>query len=123
MQRNDSYVFFTPIQGNRAQLERRGLAGRSLATDKTLFRAARSCSWTRSSRDEKNDGTSFHQLMFDQDTGGAIRTRAARISTSGVGPDAEAVAGRTQAEGQMYYLFLKLAMIDKLRAERTRLSP
>jgi membrane-bound lytic murein transglycosylase A len=54
-------------------------------------------------------GTSlpFEQLMFDQDTGGAIRTAGRADLYLGVGPSAESRAGATKEEGQLYYLFLR----------------
>ena len=48
----------------------------------------------------------FQRMMFDQDTGGAIRTAGRADIYLGVGPDAERRAGTTRAEGQLYYLFL-----------------
>jgi membrane-bound lytic murein transglycosylase A len=52
-------------------------------------------------------GKRFQQFMLDQDTGGAIRTAGRADIYLGTGPRAERLAGTTQAEGQLYYLFLK----------------
>ena len=49
--------------------------------------------------------------MLDQDTGGAIRTAGRADIYMGIGPDAEWVAGRTKNPGQMYYLFVKPALM------------
>lgn len=49
----------------------------------------------------------FEQLMFDQDTGGAIRTAGRADLYLGVGPSAESRAGVTRQEGQLLYLFLR----------------
>jgi membrane-bound lytic murein transglycosylase A len=49
----------------------------------------------------------MNQFLFDQDTGGAIRTAGRADLYMGVGPSAEEIAGRIHTPGQMYYLFLK----------------
>jgi membrane-bound lytic murein transglycosylase A len=48
-----------------------------------------------------------NRFLFDQDTGGAIRTAGRADLYLGIGPEAEEAAGRTKIEGQLYYLFLK----------------
>lgn len=105
LHRNESYVFFTPIDGNpRGSLNVPVEAGRSLATDKTLFpRGSLVYVDTRSSG---RDSFSMHQFLFDQDTGGAIRTAGRADIYLGIGPEAEALAGQTKTEGQLYYLFV-----------------
>jgi membrane-bound lytic murein transglycosylase A len=107
LDRNDSYVFFTRIDGNpRGSLNVPVTAERSLATDKSLFpRGAIVFVDTRLS--SARSGVDLHQFMLDQDTGGAIRTAGRADVYLGVGPEAEAAAGATRAEGQLYYLFLK----------------
>ena len=45
--------------------------------------------------------------MFDQDTGGAIRTAGRADIYLGMGPEAEHRAGSTRSTGQLYYFFLK----------------
>ena len=104
--RNDSYVFFTPIEGNpRGSLNVPVTADRSIATDKTLFpRGAITFVETKTSA---GNGADVHDFLFDQDTGGAIRTAGRADVYLGIGPEAEKVAGATRAEGQLYYLFLK----------------
>jgi membrane-bound lytic murein transglycosylase A len=47
-----------------------------------------------------------NRFLFDQDTGGAIRTAGRADIYLGIGPEAEELAGRTRVEGQLYYLFL-----------------
>ena len=106
--RNDSYVFFTPIDGNpRGSLNLEVSSEITLATDKRLFpRAALVFVDTRLPR---VDGgvRRFERMMLDQDTGGAIRTAGRADIYLGIGPEAERRAGTTRAAGQMYYLFLK----------------
>ena len=48
--------------------------------------------------------------MVDQDTGGAIRAAGRSDIFMGMGPKAETLAGRTLAEGRLYYFFLKVRM-------------
>jgi membrane-bound lytic murein transglycosylase A len=102
---NESYVFFTPIDGNpRGSLNVPVIAARSLATDKTLFpRGAVTFVDTKPGA----GGADVHDFLLDQDTGGAIRTAGRADIYLGIGEEAEQAAGRTKAEGQLYYLFLK----------------
>jgi membrane-bound lytic murein transglycosylase A len=82
LNRNQSYVFFTPIDGNpHGSLDVEVSSGRSVATDKRLFPRA-GLVWVEG----KGDEIGLPRFFFDQ---------------------AEALAGRTRIEGQMYYLFLR----------------
>ena len=74
---------------------------RTLATDKTLFPRG-----ALTFVEAEVGGVPYQRLMFDQDTGGAIRTAGRGDLYLGIGPDAERRAGTTKAEGQLYYLFL-----------------
>lgn len=105
--RNDSYVFFTPIDGNpRGSLNVPVSAGRSLATDKTLFPRA-SVVFVEGRVGQGSGSREFHRFLLDQDTGGAIRTAGRADVYLGIGPEAERISGSTRVEGQLYYLFLK----------------
>ena len=106
LNRNQSFVFFTPIDGNpHGSLDVEVTGGRSLATDKTLFpRGAITFVDTKLGPSGSAD---VHQFLFDQDTGGAIRTAGRADMYLGQGPEAERSAGATRAEGQLYYLFVK----------------
>ncbi len=99
---NQSYVFFTPIEGNpHGSLDVEVTGGRSLATDKRLFpRGALTFVQGPAA------GAPVNRFLFDQDTGGAIRTAGRADIYVGIGPEAEELAGRTRIEGQLYYLFL-----------------
>jgi membrane-bound lytic murein transglycosylase A len=113
LDKQDSYVFFQPIDGNpHGCLDVEVTRGRSLATDKTLFPRAALCFVDT----QVGDATKFQQFVFDQDRGGAIRTAGRADIYLGIGPDAEGEAGRTQGEGQLYYLFLKQERVAELRA-------
>ncbi|MBM3984589.1 MAG: murein transglycosylase [Planctomycetes bacterium] len=107
LQRNASYVFFTPIEGNpRGSLNVEVTGERTLATDKSLFPRGAVC-FVDTRVGAGGGGRSFRQFMLDQDTGGAIRTAGRADIYLGSGPTAERLAGTTEQEGQLYYLFLK----------------
>ena len=106
--RNESYVFFTPIEGNpRGSLDFEVSARRSLATDKSLFPRAGLCFVDTELPTPYGDALPFRQLMLDQDTGGAIRTAGRADIYLGVGPRAEQLSGATRSPGQLYYFFLR----------------
>ena len=108
LDRNESYVFFTPITGNpRGSLNVEVSSGRSLATDKTLFPRGASVFVATELTSASGERMPYLRFLFDQDTGGAIRTAGRADIYMGIGPEAERLAGQTQAEGQLYYLFLK----------------
>jgi len=108
LHQNDSYVFFTPIDGNpRGSLNVEVTRELTLATDKTLFPRGALVFVDAMLPSVRGGVRPFRQLMLDQDTGGAIRTAGRADIYLGVGPDAERLAGMTRAEGQLYYFFLK----------------
>ena len=109
LQRNDSYVFFTPIDGTpHGSLNVPVTGERTLATDKSLFpRGALVFVDTQLPAVGRPGKVPFRQIMFDQDTGGAIRTAGRADIYLGEGEEAELRAGVTVAEGQLYYLFLR----------------
>jgi len=106
LHRNESFVFFTPIDGNpHGSLDVEVTAGRSVATDKTIFPRG-ALVFVAS---EKRTGAPVNRFYFDQDTGGAIRTAGRADLYLGIGDEAEEAAGRVKVEGQLYYLFLREA--------------
>ncbi|MEM9799790.1 MAG: MltA domain-containing protein [Planctomycetota bacterium] len=106
--RNESYVFFTPIEGNpRGSLNLEVTPERTLATDKTLFPRGAICFVETDLPTPSGPTRPFAQLMFDQDTGGAIRTAGRADIYVGVGPRAERLSGATKSPGQLYYFFLR----------------
>jgi membrane-bound lytic murein transglycosylase A len=106
LDRNDSYVFFQPIDGPpHGSLNVPVTAGRSIATDKRLF--PRGSITFAAGRIGTEYGARLDHFLFDQDTGGAIRTAGRADVYLGVGEEAERAAGATRQEGQLYYLFLK----------------
>jgi membrane-bound lytic murein transglycosylase A len=106
LDKNDSYVFFQPIDGNpHGSLNVPVTGGRSIATDKRLFPRG-AITWAEA-RTGKDIGARLDRFLLDQDTGGAIRTAGRGDVYLGVGDEAERLAGATRQEGQLYYLFLK----------------
>lgn len=110
--KNKRYTFFTPIEGTpHGSLDVPVTPYRSIATDKRggpLFPPGAPCvAQTRISTGISNSTRTFEQLLFDQDTGGGIRTAGRADIYVGIGDQAGEVAGRTMHEGQLYYLFLK----------------
>ena len=109
LHRNASYVFFTPITGTpHGSLDVPVTGERSIATDKSLFpRGAVTFVEAEVSDSSGSPPLPFERFLMDQDTGGAIRTAGRADIYLGIGDDAEARAGRTKSEGQLYYLFLR----------------
>ena len=107
LRRNESYVFFTPIDhAPHGSLNVPVTAWRTLATDKTLFPRG-AITFVDTKLGSPSGGADVHQFLFDQDTGGAIRTAGRADMYLGQGHEAERVAGATRVEGQLYYLFVK----------------
>lgn len=100
---NESYVFFTETAGGPfGSLGAPVTPYASIATDKGVFpRGAIAYAMT------ELPGSRHHAFALDQDTGGAIRSAGRCDLYLGVGPEAEALAGRVGREGKLYYLFLK----------------
>lgn len=117
LHRNDSYVFFTEISGTpRGSLNVEVEPGRTLATDKRLFPRGAVVFVETELEDENGREAPFERFLLDQDTGGAIRTAGRADIYLGIGPQAEELAGRTRAEGQLYYLFLNERALEQSRA-------
>lgn len=108
---NNRYVFFKEAPGGPyGSINVPVIPYRSIATDKQVF--PRACLAfldtsvpTRSG--ERITPAKFGSFGLDQDTGGAIRAAGRCDIYMGQGPAAEALAGRTGAEGKLYYLFVK----------------
>lgn len=108
LDRNDSFVFFTQIDHDPHGSLNVPVSGwRTLATDKTLFPRGAIVYVETKLHANTNLGAQVNDFLFDQDTGGAIRTAGRADVYLGVGPDAEQLAGTTRAEGQLYYFFLR----------------
>jgi membrane-bound lytic murein transglycosylase A len=108
LDRNDSFVFFTPIDGDpHGSLNVPVIANRSLATDKRLFPRGAVVYVEGKPGSGLASGAHLDHFMLDQDTGGAIRTAGRADVYMGSGEKAEAVSGATRVEGQLYYLFVR----------------
>ncbi|MGA1225335.1 MAG: MltA domain-containing protein [Phycisphaerales bacterium] len=114
--KNESYVFFTEYPNDRwpaGSLGVRVNEDASIATDKILFPRGglvmvdtRANTFTRGLVEYKN-------FMFDQDTGGAIRSAGRADLYMGNGAAAELLAGGQVANGKMFYFFLKPELVPQ----------
>ncbi len=108
---NDRYVFFKESPGGPfGSINVPVLPYRSLATDKEVY--PRACLAFLKTNLPKVQNRRLKQMPYaafalDQDTGGAIRAAGRCDIFMGIGGKAEALAGRTGAEGKLYYIFLK----------------
>jgi membrane-bound lytic murein transglycosylase A len=114
VRRNPRFVFFSLTDGNpRGSLNEPVTTLRTIATDKAIF--PRAClAFVSTQLPRANDGAMlrpYRGFALDQDTGGAIRAAGRCDVYMGIGPAAAELAGRTQQEGRLYYLFLKPAML------------
>ncbi|MBI2190752.1 MAG: MltA domain-containing protein [Planctomycetes bacterium] len=113
LHQNECFVFFTHSEGGPY-----GSIGvpvtpyRTIATDKAVF--PRGCLAYLETRLPATEGEKpaepsheFRSFALDQDTGGAIRSAGRADLFIGTGPEAELLAGRTQSEGRLYYIFIK----------------
>ncbi len=110
--RNESFVFFTETDGGGpyGSLGAPVTAYRTIATDKTIFPRAALCAVETQipvRRQGRLEIRPFTALVFDQDTGGAIRSAGRCDLFVGTGPEAEQIAGHTKYEGQLFYLFAR----------------
>lgn len=113
---NPRYVFFQETKGGPyGSINVPVTPYRSIAVDKKVF--PRGCAafvdttLPRADTSPQGGGTirqlPFGEFVMDQDTGGAIQAAGRCDVYMGVGAGAEAVAGRTGAEGKLYYIFAK----------------
>jgi membrane-bound lytic murein transglycosylase A len=112
MHKNASYVFFTEREGGPfGSLNVPVIPYRSIATDKAVFpRGLLAYAVTKVPQMATRDNVTlepFYSFVLDQDTGGAIRSAGRCDIYMGIGPDALLLAGRTRAEGKLYYLAVK----------------
>jgi len=95
---------------------------RSLATDKTVYPPGAMVLVKTSSRNRTGTIMPITRLVFDQDTGGAIRAPGRADIYFGIGPSAESEAGNLAVEGTLYYFFLKRELVqgwyDRLHGQR-----
>ncbi len=112
LNRNESFVFFTETDGGGpyGSLGAPVTAYRTIATDKSIFPRGALCAIETqvpqivAGHLQPRD---LSALVFDQDTGGAIRSAGRCDLFVGTGDQAEQIAGHTKYEGELFYLFVK----------------
>ncbi len=110
---NESYVFFRPVEeGPVGSIGVALTAGRSVATDQTIFPRG-ALAFIKSRKPVIGSGgdilswVPFSRFVLNQDTGGAI-TGPGRVDLfCGRGNEAEIMAGHLREEGELYFLVLK----------------
>ena len=109
--RNPRYVFFQQRDGGPyGSLNERVTPYRSIATDKEVY--PRACVAFVQTRLPGYEGSrivehAYHAFALDQDTGGALRAAGRCDVFLGTGDAVGQLAGRTLAEGRLYYLFAR----------------
>ena len=102
---NERYVFFQESRGGPfGCINERVVPLRSIATDKSLFPRGALC---LVQADLPGTRPGWKGFALDQDAGGAIRAPGRCDVYMGVGEEAGELAGRTWAEGRLYYVLLK----------------
>lgn len=122
IRQNPRMVFFKEYDGGNWPAGSLGVpvtTMRSLATDKTIFPRGSAVLVQTTLPQPGMSGAQrpFHQLMLDQDTGGAIRAAGRADIFCGIGADAERTAGSLIAPGRLYYLLLKPEHVSEYRAQ------
>ena len=119
--KNERFVFFAKRDGGPfGSLGVPVTAMCSLATDKTgsVEIYPRSCVAFIQTKvptvtaSDKIDTMKYSGFILDQDTGGAIRSAGRADIYIGIGQPAERRAGHTLAEGKIYYIFVKDALLE-----------
>ena len=125
--RNPRFIFFQEYPRRHWPAGSLGFpvtAWRSVATDKSIFPRAMPVLADTTVPAPDGGTRGLRQVMFDQDTGSAIRAPGRADLFMGIGERAEAVAGRQQYEGRLYYFVLKPDRVDhwleRMEAEQPR---
>jgi len=104
---NPSYVFFRPLPAEGGPLGCYGMpltTGRSIATDRRLFPGL-APAWIVGQRPALGGGeVPLARMVFNQDTGGAIRGPGRLDLFFGTGKEAGELAGRMKHPGRLYFL-------------------
>lgn len=117
LHRNPRFVFFREQRGSdwpTGSLGVRVTPLRTIAADKAVLPPGGVVLIKTAGASGSAGG--LERLVLDQDSGGAIRSPGRADIYFGIGPQAEAQAGRMYAEGRMYYLFLKPERVPEWRA-------
>ncbi len=116
--RNENMVFFSMYEAKAWPLGSLGVpvtTYASLATDKKIFPRGLAMLVQTETADYAGTPRPFDRIMFDQDTGGAIRAAGRGDIYMGVGAAAEVLAGNQYAEGTFYYFVLKPENVDRYK--------
>ncbi len=106
--RNPRFTFFARSTGPaRGSLNEPVTPMRTLATDKSVYPRAALAFVQVDLPGPGGEPRRHEGFVLDQDTGGAIRAPGRCDIYIGVGSEAGQLAGRTLAEGRLYYLFVK----------------
>ena len=111
--RNQRFVFFEETTGTPplGSLGVPVVAGRSIATDKTLMPPGALALLNGLLPQLQTDGSialeEASRFVLDHDTGSAIQGPGRVDIFSGIGDEAKAIAGEINHSGQLYYLLLK----------------
>ena len=115
IQRNDRFIFFKDYDSTdwpAGSLGFRVEGNRSLATDKEVYPPGAVVLVQSIGANRGGAVPPIHQLVLDQDTGGAIRAPGRADLYFGIGPVAEEQAGVLAIEANLYYLFLKRELVQ-----------
>ncbi len=122
---NPRYVFFREYEGDTWPAGSLGFkvgSFRTIAADKKVFPRGGVVLVDTKVSYGGNGKTRIVELMLDQDTGGAIQAAGRADIYIGIGPEAEAIAGRQYEEGRLYYFFLKpervIYWLNQMRTSR-----
>jgi membrane-bound lytic murein transglycosylase A len=109
---NPSYVFFRPLPPEGGPLGCYGVpvtAGRSIATDRSLFPAPIVAFVDGTLPARGGDVRRFSRFVVNHDTGGAIRGPGRADLFFGAGQQAGELAGRTKHRGRLFFLLPRRA--------------
>lgn len=111
---NPRFVFFTERPGGPfGSLNTPVTPWGTVATDKAVYPRAMP-TFVLTDVPTATGGTMpYNSWLMDQDTGGAIRAAGRADIYMGIGPEAEAIAGRQLHEGRFYYIAVKPELISK----------
>lgn len=105
---NPRYVFFTERAGGPfGSLNVPVTAMATIATDKSVYPRAMPAFLVCPIPTAGGGTRAFKGFMMDQDRGGAIRAAGRCDIFMGIGPSAEAIAGRQLNEGTLYYVAVR----------------
>ncbi len=107
--KNPSYVFFQKLSGEAlTQSGMEVISGRTIATDLNFFPKGSMAFLDFYSKDSKLKS----RLVFDQDTGGAIKGGGRVDLYLGIGPEAFEIASGLKETARLYYFFPRVKITN-----------